>query len=218
MFDGTFWRGIIHDPHYLVPATGIVICIIYMLARFIYVEKTSPHQPNIENNGVTRDTTLTNNIMANEEKSTSGDTYNVTSQGQTGGITAGRIDKVVTSDEDSINPYTNFRIEQVDSNSFKVKPIAGKWTQPFLMIPRSEKDSISYEFGPESGPSQDFLEGVEEEERGRKHFGTIFSYGSSSPNPATKDFAYVIRFRPHPPSYFVFGDHASGKAFEWRRQ
>jgi hypothetical protein len=42
MLDSGFWRALLNDPHYFIPAGVIVAALIYMAGRFVVVEKTQP--------------------------------------------------------------------------------------------------------------------------------------------------------------------------------
>lgn len=87
-----FWRAILNDPNYWIPATVILFSLAYMVGRFIYIEKQSP--PKIENQSEVKDLLDSSKIkkeIAMEDRSKStGDTYNVTSHGQQGGVTTGK--------------------------------------------------------------------------------------------------------------------------------
>jgi hypothetical protein len=41
-----FWRAILNDPHYWVPAIGVAICVLYMIGRFVYSE--THHKPEVQ--------------------------------------------------------------------------------------------------------------------------------------------------------------------------
>ena len=80
--------------------------------------------------------------MKEEEKK--GDTYNVTSNNQTGGITAGKVEIKVDKEEqvEDLNiPLHDNYVLQFDKGGlkFQCNPKVGKWTQPFIGVPFEEQ-------------------------------------------------------------------------------
>lgn len=219
--DMRLWSGIIGAV--LVASSGIIA--LYSQHRISLLEdqkkkeelsKKTKINSRVLNSPIDT-TSLKQHFMKDQPKKIEGgDTYNVTSNNQTSGITAGRIDKIIISEEDEnkINPMENFSVIQ-ENLTFKVKPKIGKWIQPFFMIPKEEKDSCTFKVGNASGQMFNLATGVEEESNGIKYYGAIFGFESSVLNPATKDFYYSITFTNHLPSYFVFGDHSKEIAFIW---
>lgn len=223
-------RAIVNDPHYWVPAIMIILCGVYMFGRLVIVERQNKQKLEPKASVTTEDSlkkynekispTVDQKKMEAKNDSKSGDTYNVTSNQQSGGITVGKIEKLVVSEEDAsgINPYENADIEQ-QGLTFKLRPKVGKWTSPFLMIPFGEKDSVSIELFPQSGPGFDITLGVEDTlPNGEKWYGIVYGLNGSVPNPATKDFCYLATFSSLP-TRFVFGDRSNKHkvAFIWTK-
>lgn len=224
-------RAIINDPHYWVPVLIFLLAALYMLGRFVYLEKKSKDR--VEQVQTTTNVDSVNHEQKKEKqmsksendepkKDKSGDTYSVTSHNQSGGVTAGKIENLVVSEEDAsgINPYENATIEQTGL-AFKIRPKIGKWISPFVMIPLAEKDSVSIEFSNASttGTMFDVSNGVvDTNSDGSQWYGHVCGLNGGVPNPATKDFYYTVTFSSLP-SRFIFGDRSSKNkvAFMWVR-
>jgi hypothetical protein len=102
----SFIRAILNDAHYWMPALGIIIFLAYMFGRFVYLEKRTKPETTQENGSilVPVDTTskkkepIKDKIMEEKPKQT-GDTYNVTSNNQTGGLTVGKIEQTIVTEK-----------------------------------------------------------------------------------------------------------------------
>jgi len=136
-----------------------------------------------------------------------GDTYNVKSDHQTGGITAGKVElynvTVVTPGEnkDSLSSPNNYQF-QVDSvhKIISVHPKYGSWTKTFIGIPKSEKSEVQ----------PHFMNSIREI-RSMKTDSILFQGDSlyfiaSNADPASEDISYSLHYvsLPH---YLVFGNY-----------
>jgi hypothetical protein len=88
-----------------------------------------------------------------EEKNKSGDTYNVTSNNQKGGITAGKVDihNTTIKVEEDINAFDiddNWAYDIDASNKqIRIWPKKGKWKNAIIAYPENEQSTVKAEFG-----------------------------------------------------------------------
>jgi hypothetical protein len=221
-------RAILNDPHYWVPALFIIFFLLYMFGRFVYLEKSTqtelkPSESNayLDTIKSTKKMEMPINMEPKKEQTEESEKYDVKSFNQSGGVTAGRIDKIVLAEEEAsnINPYENFETEQ-NGLTFKIRPKIGKWISPFIMIPFSEKDSISFSMDNASNVLFDLRDGVvDTNSDGSQWYGIVCGLYGGVQNPATKDFYYSVTFSSLP-SRFIFGDRSNKNhvAFMWVRK
>lgn len=218
-----FWR---HLQLWSAIIGGIVTCVTVIIAAYSQHKINSLESENkstvSDTTNIQAETVIVNKGNENKTNVTMGDTYNVTSHNQSGGVTAGKIENLIVSEEDAsgINPYENATIEQTGL-TFKIRPKVGKWISPFVMIPLAEKDSVSIELSNASttGTMYDVSMGVvDTNSDGSQWYGHVCGLNGGVPNPATKDFYYTVTFSSLP-TRFIFGDRSSKNkvAFMWVR-
>lgn len=145
-----------------------------------------------------------------KEKEKSGDTYNVTSNNQSGGITVGKIEINVKDQEqaDELNIPINDNFSVVYDKvtmRFECHPRVGKWEKPFIAVPFNEKDSFK-KFGGKESMLTDFQDGLDFSIDGTKFYGSSCGVVSNNAKPATSKFFYYME-ASSVPSYIIFGDY-----------
>ena len=157
-----------------------------------------------------KDVTVNNfyeDTLAKKRKK-AGNTYNVISYNQKGGITAAKVtvikkvDIVVPDDQlDNLKIPDNYQIK-IDTaiQLITIQPKAGAWTKPFIGIPRNEKGIVNPHFGSKNRNITAMSK------------GTFISKGDSlyamttDGLAATKDFYYSLHY-DFLPSYIIFGNN-----------
>jgi hypothetical protein len=137
-----------------------------------------------------------------------GDTYNVTSNNQKGGLTVGKliINKNVTlvvkgdSSDSGIVP-NNFQVE-IDTLTqiITMQPKIGSWTTPFIGIPASEEEFIEPHFSSKNK--------VINAKKFKAYYSKIDTLAAMTTggSPSTKDFFYSLHY-VNLPSYVIFGNY-----------
>lgn len=144
------------------------------------------------------------------DKIKSGDTYNVTSNNQTGGITAGMVEINVAKEEQvnelDIPLNDNFVVFFDKTNlRFDCKPKVGKWEKPYIAISFEEKEAYK-KFGSQALMLHGFASGIDCVIGTTRLWGSACGFFGDNEKPATSKFSYYAEFNKNP-SYIVFGNY-----------
>lgn len=144
------------------------------------------------------------------DKNKSGDTYNVTSNNQTGGITAGKVEINVAKEEQANEldiPLNDNFVVKFDKNNlrFDCNPKVGKWEKPYIAVSFEEKDSYK-KFGSQGSMMQGFADGIDGVIGSTRLWGSACGFFGDNDKPATSKFSYYAEFNKMP-TYVVFGNY-----------
>jgi hypothetical protein len=145
-----------------------------------------------------------------EEKNKSGDTYNVTSNNQTGGITAGKIEINVPKQEqlDDLDiPLNENYVVKFDKTNlrFECNPKIGKWEKPYIAVLFEEKDTYK-KFGCQSSIMYGVASGIDGVINDTRLWGSATGFFGQNEKPATNNFSYYADFNSSP-SFIIFGNY-----------
>lgn len=150
------------------------------------------------------------------EEKKSGDTYNVSSTGQQGGITTGKFEVHVSKQEDAdelnipLNENYQIRVDKINKK-IDFHPKVGKWEKPFIAVPFNEQGL----FGSFSGkdPMLTDVQSGDFSIDGVRFYGHSSGRVSNNAKPATGSFYYSMTFKEFP-TYLIFGNY-EGVVFKY---